>query len=75
MARWLFELIQDGMIVASGDCSSQKVALREAGHYCQVYRQDGECTAIVRKHGDKAGLAARRRLLRAFGQSAPPKTS
>lgn len=63
MERWFFDVIQDGMVVAAGDCTSREVALAEAGHYVRMYGQDGECQAIVRKPGDRKALAARRRLL------------
>lgn len=47
--RWIFEVIQDGMVVAEGDCSDRDTALREAGHYVMMYGQDGEVKAIVRR--------------------------
>lgn len=66
--RWLFEVIQDGMVVASGDCTDRDTALREAGHYVMIYGQDGECKAIVRKPGDRKALVAKRRLI---GENTP----
>lgn len=61
--RWLFEVVQDGTVVASGDCSDRDTAIREAGHYVMMYGQDGDCQAIVRRPGDKKALVAKRRLL------------
>jgi len=46
--RWIFEVIQGGMVVAEGDCSDRDTAIREASHYCAQYGQDGPCKAIVR---------------------------
>ena len=66
--RWLFEVIQDGMIVAGGETLDQDSAIREAGHYVMMYGQDGECTAIVRKPGDKKALIARNRVIKSQPQ-------
>lgn len=47
--RWIFEVIQDGMVVAEGDCSDCETAVREAAHYCSQYGQDGPVKALVRR--------------------------
>lgn len=61
--RWIFEVIQFGMVMAEGSCPDKDTAIREAGHYTMMYGQDGECKAIVRRPGDKSGLAAKRRAI------------
>lgn len=65
MERWKFEVVQDGMVVAYGECPSRETAIAEAGHYVMMYGQDGECSAIVRRPGDKRALYHKRKLLRA----------
>lgn len=47
--RWIFEVIQDDMIVAEGECSDRDTALSEAAHYTMMYGQDGPVKAIVRR--------------------------
>ena len=47
--RWLFEVKQDGMIVASGEAPSEQIAQREAMHYSMMYGQDGPVMIKVRK--------------------------
>lgn len=61
--RWLFEVIQDGMVVAEGSCTDRETAVHEAGHYVMMYGQDGECKAIVRRPGERRALVAKRRML------------
>lgn len=46
---WVFEVEQDGKVVASGSAPDRDTALREAGHYVMMYGQDGDCQAIVRE--------------------------
>ncbi len=49
MERWIFEVEQNGMIVAEGDAPDRDAALREAAHYVAIYSQDGPATAMVRE--------------------------
>ena len=62
--RWIFEVVQGGMVVASGEATDRDTALHDAGHYVMMYGQDGEAKAIVRRPGDKRALVAKRRLIR-----------
>ena len=41
MARWKFEIIENGQVVAEGDAPDRESALTEAAHYTQMYGQDG----------------------------------
>lgn len=52
MDRWLFELEQDGRVVASGEGPREDM-LREAMHYATIYGQDGPVQAVVWRHGDE----------------------
>lgn len=61
--RWLFEVVQEGIVVASGESCEKAAAIAEAAHYCRMYRQDGPCTAIVRQLGEPKGKAQLRKLL------------
>lgn len=61
--RWLFEVVQDGMVVASGAAPDHASAIAEASHYCRMYGQDGPCKAVVRKLGEPKGKARLRKLL------------
>ena len=49
MERWIFEVMQNGEVVADGDAPDRETALREAAHYCMMYGQDGPVKAIVRQ--------------------------
>lgn len=39
--EYQYDLIQDGIIVASVICSSREAALKEITHYATIYSQDG----------------------------------
>lgn len=41
MAEHVFEIIQDGIVVAKTMSTNRKKAEAEAMHYAMVYRQDG----------------------------------
>lgn len=69
--RWLFEVIQGGMVVAEGSCPDQHTAMQEAAHYVMMYGQDGDVQAIVRKPGEKRALRHKRRLLHGETGRAP----
>lgn len=43
---WHFKVFQDGMVVAEGE-GSEDAMIREAGHYCMMYGQDGPVHAVV----------------------------
>jgi len=46
--RWKFEVTENGQWVAGGDCTDERTAVREAGHYVMMYGQDGgEVQALV----------------------------
>jgi hypothetical protein len=61
--RWMFEVIQDGLVVAEGSGPDRQRVTSEANHYVMMYSQDGPVNAVVRKPGEKQGLAEKRRLL------------
>jgi hypothetical protein len=49
--RWVFEVMENGQVVAEGETGDRDTALREAGHYVMMYGQDGgDVKAIVREH-------------------------
>lgn len=45
---WVFEVVQDGQVVAEGSGPDKDRVLAEAAHYVRMYGQDGECRAYVR---------------------------
>lgn len=47
--RYKFDLIQDGMVVASVECEDEQRALADINHYAFVYGQDGLVEIKARK--------------------------
>ena len=47
----IYELEQDGMIVASVDCEDEETAMKEIQHYALMYCQDGEVEIKKRTKG------------------------
>ena len=48
--RWIFEVTENGQVVAEGDAPDRETALSEAAHYVMMYGQDGgEVKATVRE--------------------------
>lgn len=45
----IYDLEQDGIIVASVDAPTEEQAQKEIGHYALMYSQDGEVKIIKRK--------------------------
>lgn len=43
-----FEILQDGMVVASGSCANRDRAIAEAHHYAMMYGQDGPVEVIFK---------------------------
>jgi len=41
-ATYWFYIIQDGLTIVTGACSTRAIAEREANHYAMMYGQDGE---------------------------------
>lgn len=44
MKRYKYDLIQDGMVVASVEATSKEEAEKEIQHYALMYSQDGPVT-------------------------------
>ena len=74
MTDHVFEIVQDGMVVAKAISPKRTIAYREAMHYAMVYRQDGPVKLI--EIGPKNALASRLnfRMRRVEGQFANKRT-
>lgn len=51
--RYRYDLIQEGMVVASVEASTDKQAKQEINHYAMMYGQDGPTKIIKRKTKSK----------------------
>ena len=47
----IYDLEQNGIVVASVDAPTEEQAKKEIGHYAMIYSQDGEVT--IKKHTPK----------------------
>jgi hypothetical protein len=51
--QWVFEVFENGSVVAEGSAPDQESAVREAAHYVLIYGQDGgKVSALVREDTD-----------------------
>jgi len=57
MKDYLFEIIQNGEVVATASCAKRKPALEEAIRYAMAYRLDGPVTVKETSPKDVSSVA------------------